>query len=183
MLGWELTPHVFAIFVLIGCTAAWLLNFVMLPGNWLIVGFAAFYAWTINEAAERGINWEIVTTLVVLAALGELVEFMAGAAGAAKKGGSRRSVVLALFGAFAGSLFGAFAGLPIPLIGPLVGALAGAGLGAFAGAYLGEAWKGRPPDVGMTVGFGAMIGRVLGTVAKLAVGAIMLGVLAVNSFA
>ncbi|MGI9381960.1 MAG: DUF456 domain-containing protein [Methyloligellaceae bacterium] len=183
MPGWDLTPHAFAILLFVGSLAAWLLNFIMLPGNWLIVGFAAIYAGTIGEGAEHGINWEIVTALAVLAALGELVEFMAGAAGAAKKGGSRRSVVLALFGALAGSLFGAFAGLPIPVIGPLVGALAGAGFGAFAGAYLGEAWKGRPHGAGMTVGIGAMVGRVLGTVAKLAVGAVMLGVLAVNSFA
>ena len=117
----------------------------MLPGNWLIVGFAALYAATVNEGAAQGITWEVVTALVVIAALGEVAEFMAGAAGAAKKGGSRRSVVLAIVGAVAGSFFGAVAGLPIPLIGPLVGALAGAGFGAFAGAYLGRGLEGPLP--------------------------------------
>ena len=172
----------YAILLLLGSIGAWLLNFVMLPGNWLIVGFAALYAATVTEGAAQGITWEVVTALVVIAALGEVAEFMAGAAGAAKKGGSRRSVVLASVGAVAGSFFGAVAGLPIPLIGPLVGALAGAGFGAFAGAYLGEAWKGRSHGDGMSVGIGAMVGRVLGTVAKLGVGAVMLGVVAVNVF-
>ena len=63
-----------------------------------------------------------------------------------------------------------------------MGALAGAAAGAFFGAYLGEAWKGRGTDMRIEVGWGAMIGRLLGTVGKLAVGGVMIGVLAANVF-
>ncbi len=178
----ELTYYLLAVFLVLGCAMAWAMNFVMLPGNWFIVGLASLFVLWVSEGTDGGMSWDTVGILVVLAIVGEVVEFMAGAAGAAKKGGARRSVFLALVGAFSGSIFGALAGVPIPVIGPLVGALAGAGFGAYFGAYLGETWKGRTPEMSMEVGKGAMIGRVLGTVGKLAVGTVMIGVVAVHGF-
>jgi uncharacterized protein YqgC (DUF456 family) len=117
-----------------------------------------------------------------LAIVGEVVEFAAGAAGAAKRGASRRSVLLAIIGALVGSIGGVIVGVPIPLIGSLIGAILGGALGAFAGAYIGEAWKGRDEDQRVAAGRGAFAGRIWGTVAKLAIGAIMLVIIAWDAF-
>ena len=113
--------------------------------------------------------------MVVLAALGELLEFLAGALGVTKAGGSRRGAILALVGSLAGGIVGLFVGLPIPVVGPIVGAMLLAGAGAFAGAVLGEQWKGRSFDDSWRIGKAAFWGRLLGTVVKTAIGAVMVG--------
>ncbi|MDA7947985.1 MAG: DUF456 family protein [Hyphomicrobiaceae bacterium] len=172
-----------AIMLLIGSGIAWTTNFFTLPGNWFIVGLAALFvsAQATGDAAQ-GMNWEAVAFLFALAAGGEAVEFFAGAAGAAKQGGSRRAILLAIVGTFAGSIAGAVMGVPIPILGPLLGALVGGAGGAFAGAYLGEMWKHGGADRSMSVGWGAAVGRVLGTLGKLLVGVVMMVVLTVRVF-
>ena len=155
---------------------------VTLPGNWLIAGFAALFAWLVSQDAGRGITWTTVAVLAGLAVLGEVVEFAAGAAGAAKQGASKRSIALAMIGAVVGSVLGIAVGAPIPLLGSFVMALLGGAAGAFFGAYLGEAWKGRPHDARVAAGRGAFTGCIWGTVGKLAVGAIMLVIIAWDAF-
>ena len=81
--------------------------------------------------AAAGLNWSAVALLALIAAGGEAVEFFAGAAGAAKKGGSRRAIFLAVIGTFAGSITGAVMGLPVPVVGSLIGALAGVSMPIF----------------------------------------------------
>jgi uncharacterized protein YqgC (DUF456 family) len=170
------------VFVLI-CGGAWLTNLFTLPGNWFMLGLAAPVAWLVpEETSGRGMTWAVVFWLVGLAIVGEVVEFAAGAAGAAKRGASRRSVLLAIIGALVGSIGGVIVGVPIPLIGSLIGAILGGALGAFAGAYIGEAWKGRDEDQRVAAGRGAFAGRIWGTVAKLAIGAIMLVIIAWDAF-
>ena len=61
-------------------------------------------------------------------------------------------------------------------------AVVGGAAGAFFGAYMGETWKGRPEADRVAVGRGAFAGRIWGTVAKLAVGAVMLAILAWDAF-
>ena len=68
------------------------------------------------------------------------------------------------------------------LVGSLIGALGGGALGAFAGAYLGEVWVGKTPNESFAVGQGAFVGRLLGTIGKLAIGAVMVVVVAVDIF-
>ena len=172
-----------AILLLIGSGIAWTTNFFTLPGNWFVVGMAALFvsAQGTGDAAQ-GMNWQAVAFLLALAASGEAIEFFAGAAGAAKQGGSRRAIFLAVVGTFAGSIAGAVMGVPIPILGPLLGALAGGAGGAFAGAYLGEMWKHGGADKSVSVGWGAAVGRVLGTLGKLLVGAVMIVVLTVRVF-
>lgn len=46
----------------------------------------------------------------------------------------------------------------------------GRAVGAFAGAWLGEAWKGTEPALRTEIGTAAMFGRLLGMLAKGAVG-------------
>jgi uncharacterized protein YqgC (DUF456 family) len=110
-----------------------------------------------------------------------LVELAAGAAGVAKEGGSRRGMILSVLGAALGSIAGAVVGIPIPVVGPIIAALGGAAAGAFCGAYVGESWKGKLHAETMTVSKAALIGRLLGTVGKLVVGAVMVVLVAIDA--
>src|SRR4051812_40676587 len=171
-----------AVALVSACGLAWLTTLVALPGNWLIVGFAALFAWLLSHDSSHGITWTTIAMLAGLAVLGEIVEFAAGAAGAVKQGASKRGVALAMIGALVGSLLGIAIGLPVPILGSFVMALVGGAAGAFFGAYVGEAWKGRPHEARIAAGRGAFTGRIWGTVGKLAVGAIMLAIVAWDAF-
>lgn len=157
---------------------AWFLSLVTLPGNWIIVACCALFAWLFPEEGGRGISWLTVIVLTVLAGLGEVIEFVAGAAGAAKQGASRRSVALSILGAILGSVVGLSLGVPVLVVGPFIGAVLGGAVGAFGGAYLGEYWKGRSEEERMAASQGAFFGRIWGTVGKLATGAVMLAIVA-----
>lgn len=182
----EIAYYAWAAFLLFGAFAAWMLNFFAMPGNWIIVGLAAmFAAWVTPQSPSMadgaGLTWNTVGLLFLLAAGGEILETVAGAFGAAKQGASKRAMFLAIAGTIAGSIMGAVGGLPIPVAGPILGALIGGALGAFAGAWLGEMWKHGRPDLSVNVGWGALIGRLLGTAGKLLVGGVMLVSLAVHT--
>jgi uncharacterized protein YqgC (DUF456 family) len=172
--------YTLALLLVCGGGLCWLSNLFSLPGNWILLGLAALFAWLAPHASGRGIGWTTVGVLAGLAVLGEVIEFFAGAAGAAKQGASRRSIVFSLIGGMAGSIFGAMAGLPVPVIGSVIAALLGGSLGAFAGAYVGEKSIERPHSESMAVARGAFAGRLWGTVGKFAVGAVMLGVMTVD---
>jgi hypothetical protein len=169
----------------IGLVAAgfvcWLTNLFSLPGNWALLGLTALFAWLVPHDSSRGVTWNTVWILLALAIVGEIIEFVAGAAGAAKRGASRRSIWLSLIGAVIGSIGGAIVGLPIALVGSPIAALLGGAAGAFVGAYLGETWVDRSHGHSVEVAWGAFLGRVWGTVGKFAVGAVMLGIMAVDA--
>ena len=119
----------------------------------------------------------MLAVAVVLAALGELLEFIASALCAKKAGASR----LGILGALGGSLVGAVAGtflLPIPVVGTLVGAVAG----SFAGAVLCEVAAGRSIEHTVKPATGAAIGRVLGTLGKLPFSVAVWAILSVAAF-
>jgi uncharacterized protein len=171
-----------AVVLILANLAAWLSNALTVPGNWLIVAFTACFAWFLPGDGEYGITWTTVAVLAGIAAIGEVIEFAAGAAVAGKRGGSRRAMALAIAGTLIGSIAGAFVALPIPVVGPVIGAIGGGAVGAFVGAWLGESWKGKPLKEGYHIATGAMIGRLLGTAGKLIVGATMVVIAAIDSF-
>jgi uncharacterized protein len=173
--------YTLALLLVTGGFLCWLSNLFSLPGNWGLLGLVALFAYLVPETNGRGVSWNGVGILTALAVLGEVIEFAAGAAGAAKEGASKRSVFLSLVGAIVGSIVGATAGIPVPVIGSMIGALLGGSVGAFAGAYLGESWKARPHAAGVAVGKAAFIGRLWGTLGKFAIGAVMLGVAAADA--
>jgi uncharacterized protein len=160
--------------VLVGALC-WLSNLFSLPGNWVLLALVALFAYLVPQEGSRGISGTTLWILLGLGVLGEIIEFAAGAMGAAKQGASRRSIWLSLVGAMAGSILGAAAGVPIPIIGSMAGALLGGSVGAFAGAYLGEVWSQRTHATGVAVGKAAFVGRLWGTLGKFAIGAAMLG--------
>src|SRR6476659_7672288 len=122
--------YLWALLLIFACGLAWLTTLVALPGNWLIAGCSAVFAWLVHPDSGRGITWTTVAVLAGLAVLGEIVEFAAGAAGAAKQGASKRGVALAMIGAVVGSVAGIAIGLPIPGVGCIVKARIGGAAGA-----------------------------------------------------
>ncbi|MEQ9408006.1 MAG: DUF456 domain-containing protein [Fuerstiella sp.] len=143
-------------------------NLLMLPGNWLMVGSLCLFL--LAAGTTTGPDWTTLIVVIVLAVIGELLEAFTGAAKAKKQGASRRAMVLSLALSMVGCIVGAVF-VPIPVIGSAVGAITGAAVGAFGGAWLGEAWKGSDPILRRDVGTAAMSGRMMGMLAKIAVGA------------
>ena len=134
------------VLLLLAAVACWLTNALALPGNWMIVGLAGLFAWLLPPGdTGRGFGWPTVAGLAGIATVGELLEFAAGAAGAAKHGSSRRAMLLAMVGAMVGSIAGAVVGIPVPVVGPLIAAVGGGAAGAFGGAYLGETLERQNP--------------------------------------
>ncbi len=157
----------------------WVATVLGLPGNWLMVIVAMAVASLAPDNSTWHISWTGVGILVGLAAIGELIEFVAGSIGVGKSGGSKRAAGLALVGSLIGAIAGLFAGLPIPVIGSLVTSLLFSGLGAAVGAIIGQRWFDKNWNKSVSVGFGAFWGRLLGTLGKAICGAWMVVVLLV----
>lgn len=169
-----------AILLVILAVACWASNIIGLPGNWLVVALAATYSYFMPDERRLDIGVSTVVGLFALAALGELIEFLAGALGASKAGASKRGTALALAGSLLGGIAGIF--VPIPVVGQIVGPIVCAGLGALVGAVIGEQWKGRDLDETLNIGHAAFWGRLIGTLGKILVGCVMLVLVIVSLF-
>jgi uncharacterized protein YqgC (DUF456 family) len=108
-----------------------------------------------------------LTVLAVLTLVAVVVDLVAAGFGAKRVGASRQAVL----GATLGAVVGFFLGLAGLILGPFIGAVAGELLARRQLTRMGT-------QAAVNVGFGAWIGFVLGTVAKLAVAFTMLGVFA-----
>lgn len=146
------------------------LAIVSLPGLWLMVGATAAFAWVTGFNVYVG--WPGLITVLALAALAEIAEFLAGAAGTKQAGGSKRGML----GAIVGGIVGAIVLTPYF---PVVGTIAGACLGSFAGAFAIETAIGREYGDAATIGVGAAKGRLYGTILKLIFGVLILLVSAI----
>lgn len=145
-----------------------------LPGTWLMVLFATLLE--LWQPGEFMFSWTVLYVAVGLAMLGEALEFMLGAAGARQAGGSKRGAALAI----AGGIVGAILGTPFPI--PIAGTLIGACIGAFVGSLVGDLWARRPLLHSVEAGRGAAAGRLWGTIAKMAVGAVIVVILGIAAF-
>jgi len=165
----DIALHILGILVLgLVCLVALASLMFGLPGTFLIVVAALVYASATGFAAVR---WATIAWLLLLALLGEGIEFFASAAGAAGDRPSRRVTLSVLAGGFAGGIIGA----PF-LFG--VGSLLGALLGAFVSAVLAVSSEGGDAGSALATGWAAMRGRLLGFVLKTAIAVVMLVVLA-----
>jgi uncharacterized protein YqgC (DUF456 family) len=113
-----------------------------------------------------------------VAGIGELLEFMLSAFGAKRFGASRSGMFGSIIGGFVGALCGTVL-LPLPIFGTLVGAL----LGTATGAVIGEMRHGRKFGETTRPALGAVLGRLLGTLAKFPCAIIVLAILAAAAFA
>ncbi len=170
---WDFLYVLTAMVLLVLIFIFWLLNLLNLPGNWMMSVATLMYMPLIPEDRHLAVTWPVVVALLLLATWGELVEFAASAWGVTKAGGTRWGAGLALIGSIAGGIAGVFFGLPIPILGQILAALLFAGLGALVGAVVGERIAGRQFPESMQVGRAAFWGRLLGTLGKVGVGAVM----------
>jgi len=136
------------------------LIFLGLPGTWSILGIAI--VWAILMPAPS-FSWAFLLFLICLAAVGEVVEFIATYFGARKYGGSGKGSVSGMIGAVIGGILCApfFFGF---------GALFGALVGGFAGCFLVEKFSGADNSAASNAAFGATLGRFGGFVVKLGIG-------------
>src|SRR5438552_9247565 len=141
------------------------INILGLPGLWLMVGSVGIYAWLTHVGVYVG--WPTLWTLIGLALAAEIVEFLAGSAGAKAAGGSKRAAASAIVGALIGGFGFSFV---IPIIGTIIGAC----IGAFIGAAIIEMMVRNDVAHSMRVGAGAAKGRFYGILSKLAFGIVIL---------
>lgn len=127
-----------------------------LPGLPLVFVGMLLAAWA---GDFQQIGWVGLTALGLLTLLSVAVDFFAALVGAKRVGASRKALLGAVVGTFAGLFFG-----PIGLFA-----------GPFVGALLGELWHGRQLGHATKVGFGTWLGIVLGVVLKLGLAFAMLG--------
>ncbi len=166
----------FTILVLL-CAGSLFATLMALPGNWGIVVLGALFMWLVPDSR---LTWIGIGVAAALAVVGEIVELAAGAAGAAKLGAKRRSMFLSMVATIVGSIVGSF--LPIPVVGTIIGALGGGAIGAYLGAYAGELHAGTDKELGHKIGGAAMKGRILGTLAKLIIGAAIFSTVVIDAW-
>lgn len=140
-----------------------LLTALGLPGNWLMVLCTALVAWLQQDAGMFS-PWTLLTILG-LAIVGEVLEFLSGLVGSKRAGGTWRGSTGAILGGILGALLGT-ALIPLPGLGTLLGAC----LGAFLGAVTLELAAGRALRFSVRAGRGAALGYGFGVLAKLGVG-------------
>lgn len=163
----------------LGCL---LLTAIGLPGTWVMIGLGVgteFLRTAIGAGGDTSSVWWTIGVCVALAAVGEVIETAAGAAGSHAGGGTSRGMVGAVIGGIVGGIV-LTPVIPIPLLGTLVGAM----IGTFGGALAGELTGDRPPDGAESVraAAGATIGRLLGSMGKTLVGAVVWVVLTFRLF-
>jgi uncharacterized protein YqgC (DUF456 family) len=177
-----ITYLVAALFCLFGALCV-LLVVLQLPGTWIMLLTALLIEWAdrlyITPDPAITFGWWVLGVCAALAAIGEVIEFLAGAAGAKRAGATRRGVIGAIVGGVGGGIALTFM-LPIPVLGTLIGAV----VGSFTGAIVGEVTGATPMTVrgSMRPAVGASIGRVVGTLGKLGIAIVVWLVLSVGAF-
>jgi uncharacterized protein YqgC (DUF456 family) len=139
-----------------------LLTLINMPGNWIMVAATAGYA---TLTWPRHVGWWVLALITVLALIGEVVESLAGSAGAKRAGGTARGGWGAFIGGLLGGFFLTFL-VPIPVVGTVVGIC----VGAFMGAMLMELSGGKSHEDALQIGIGAAHGRFMGILTKIGFG-------------
>jgi hypothetical protein len=153
----EITLYVLAVLLMVGGLVGNILP--ALPGIPMIFG-GIWLAAAVNQYQHVGLWWLVVIGL--LGTLGVIVDFVAATLGAKRVGASP----LALSGAGLGTLIGMFFGIAGLLLGP------------FAGALLGELASGTSVLRSAHVGAATWMGLLFGTLIKLVISFIMIGLFA-----
>ena len=138
------------------------LTAIGLPGTWIFLAVASAFA--LFDPTSPVAWWSIVAG-VVLGLVAEGIEWVTASRYARRYGGSPR----AAWGALIGGIAGAIVGVPVPVFGPLLGALFGTFFGALVAEYSVSGISGGAERVA----WGAMIGRIVATVAKLGLGVVI----------
>jgi uncharacterized protein len=149
-IGW-----IFAIILIVIGVAGTVLP--ALPGVALVIGGIALGAW-LDDFTR--VPWWVVAICAVLAVIAWVTDFLATVMGAKKAGASK----LAIVGAAVGTIVGIFMGLIGVLFMPFVGAA--------LGQYISE----RDSKRAAKVGFATWLGLLVGTIVKLVLVFMMVGI-------
>jgi len=135
-----------------------------IPGTFVIFLASLIYG-IITHFAQ--ITQALIWTLLGIALVGELMEYLAGIFGAKKFGASR----VGIMGAVAGGILGGIVGTGIlPLVGSVIGLL----IGAFSGAFLMELAIKKKPAQALRAGWGTFTGRIGGILTKIILAIVMI---------
>ena len=169
--------HLAAILVTLSALAGIALTLLTLPGIWfaiLVAGLAQW--WQIAQRGTEMFSWWTLGTCVALGIMAELIELFAAAAGSAKAGGTRRGAIGSIIGGVLGAIVGSFF---LPPLGTILGAAAGAGVMAL----LLERSGGKKTWAESTkIGAGAAAGRLVATICKTSIAALIAVILSVAAF-
>ena len=146
-----------------------------LPGNWLMVLSTSLFAWWTWE--RHVFSGGTLITIVVLAVLGEVIEFLGGTVGARKAGASWRASLAGILGALIGALAGTMV-FPVPVVGTILGAC----LGVAVAVWLVETSRGERSDLSLRRAVGAGIGELIGILSKFVIGIAIWLTIAVAAF-
>jgi len=154
----DIALYVLAALLMLGGLAGSVLP--VLPGIPMVFG-GVWLAAAVDGYRHLGLWWLLV--IGAIGAVGVIVDFVAGTLGAKRVGASPR----ALWGAAIGTLVGLFFGIPGLLFGP------------FIGAVLGELASGTSVLRSAHVGVGTWLGLLFGTLLKLVLSFLMVGLFGV----
>ena len=128
-----------------------------LPGIILVLAGIVLGAWIADFTMVSGVT---VGVIAVLAIIGWLVDYFSGVLGAKRAGASKEAII----GGLIGTVVGVFTGLWGLIFMPF--------LGAVIGQYIVDRDMIRARDVG----FATWLGMAIGTVAKVAIAFLMIGI-------
>lgn len=154
----DIALYVLAVLLIVGGLAGAVLP--ALPGIPMLFGGIWLVA-AVDNYQHLGLWWLLI--IGVLGGVGVAVDFVASTLGAKRVGASK----LALWGAALGTLVGMFLGIPGLLFGPFLGALAG------------ELASGTSVLRSTHVGVGTWLGLLFGTLVKLVISFVMVGLFGV----
>ena len=154
----DIALYVLAALLMLGGLAGSVLP--VLPGIPMVFG-GIWLAAAVDGYRHLGLWWLLI--IGAIGAIGVIVDFVASTLGAKRVGASPR----ALWGAAIGTLVGLFLGIPGLLFGP------------FIGAVLGELASGTSVLRSAHVGVGTWLGLLFGTLLKLVLSFLMVGLFGV----
>lgn len=150
----EIALYILAALLILGGLAGNILP--ALPGIPMIFGGIWLVA-AVDSYERLGLWWLLI--IGALGIVGIVMDFVAGALGAKRVGASK----LALWGAAIGTIVGMFFGIAGLILGPFIGAL------------IGELMSGNSVLRSAHVGVGTWIGLLFGTLVKLVISFVMIG--------
>ena len=164
----------FWLILLIIVNSFWLgLVFFSLPGNWLMIITTILFAlWQKNIFSIY-----TIIAATVLAFVGEILEFAAGAGGAKATGGGKKAMTAAIVGAIIGAVAGTMI-IPVPIFGTLLGSA----IGAAAAVLIVERKGGKELKESLKIAAGAGLGRFAGLGAKFIVGIVIWLIFTIAAF-
>jgi uncharacterized protein YqgC (DUF456 family) len=126
-----------------------------LPGTWLIVLASFLYSFVRDYDTA---DWKVVLILVILAALGEAIEFATGTLGPKKENVPTGAIVCSIVG----GVIGVIVGVPVFLVGAVLGLL----IGTFLGALIYTLIKDGQVRVALRHAWAVLTSRVISIFAK-----------------